>query len=650
MVAVPPRLTKRHDDNTNLNLLNNEEFEWMLPNGHEIGARLKVEMPGEDEFILSTTRFRGMTKWMSCSRGGKAITIAFNNNETFDYAKKTWDWVNGANNRSFIMVAEPWDCPWNVHRVPFIVKTLRFNGAENVAYLESELSDWATTAPIHDLIVGFVPGKEHDMPEPHQLRHAKRGIRRVFAGGPSLARGEYGEHVFAAHSMHKRLLDDLKKAFKKVKDKAKEALEGVKEKAEEVKKEVLDRLPDKVSDILGKGVEILKPIIDEAGHLIKFTVKTAAGKVLKLGGKLVPDIATQHQSLAFKSAKFTFRLGSAKMFIRLIINSFESQGSLDYGIHSVNDKNGEGAKKAYVKANKINMKANARLQIGTTFGNDSSARIFQKFPIIPEVSASDLVVPGIANIGPTFGAFFKIGMGSVEATGEIYLPLKASIPEDAVIELDLSGNTDDIVHYESWVPDLELNGDAALTFRLCTDITAKIHMTLDLQIGLKIVDVSAFKVGVAIGPYITERFEAIASTSEGCNKDDTPNKIFSLTATTVAGIEMRPVLKVLEKSVMDSMWSPWEQKLGYYCFQFGPDNLGNRLKTGNDNKTESEEKSDGRLTLPSQIVKPPESEDDTPLCGHSKESGKENSPACRDGHFSSNKTEAHTRSWDQKEL
>jgi hypothetical protein len=128
-------------------------------------GNLTLYTPGAGEHIISMEKFLHLTKSVYCDQDG--ISIAFTDNTTFEKAKKIWDWANGAENRSFILVAGAGDCGWNEHRQPFIVRTLNFEGS-NVVRLNGGPESWQDVAHSYDLVVGHIALNET------QLRRAKR--------------------------------------------------------------------------------------------------------------------------------------------------------------------------------------------------------------------------------------------------------------------------------------------------------------------------------------------------------------------------------------------------------------------------------------------------------------------------------------------
>ena len=117
-------------------------------------ANFTVHMPGEVENILSMESFDDMLTSIECNDQGLHLT--FEDDATFAYAKKVWDWVNGADNHNFILVAGAGDCKWNDARQPFDVSRLSYDEGRNVAHLTAKAVQWADLAHTYDLQVGHV--------------------------------------------------------------------------------------------------------------------------------------------------------------------------------------------------------------------------------------------------------------------------------------------------------------------------------------------------------------------------------------------------------------------------------------------------------------------------------------------------------------
>lgn len=118
-------------------------------------ANFTVYMPGEFENIVTMERFYGMLKSVNCT--DHDMTLTFNDDATFAYAQRVWDWVNGADNHTFVMIAGVGDCEWNKQRQPYNVSTITYDEVGNVARLITKQTSWKTIAHSYDLNVGHVP-------------------------------------------------------------------------------------------------------------------------------------------------------------------------------------------------------------------------------------------------------------------------------------------------------------------------------------------------------------------------------------------------------------------------------------------------------------------------------------------------------------
>lgn len=99
-------------------------------------------------------KFDGMVTEVDCKNDSIAMT--FKDDATFAYAQRVWDWVNGADNHSFVMVAGPGDCGNNTDRTPYVISAMQYDEAANKATLAAQQSDWVAVSHTYDLNVGAV--------------------------------------------------------------------------------------------------------------------------------------------------------------------------------------------------------------------------------------------------------------------------------------------------------------------------------------------------------------------------------------------------------------------------------------------------------------------------------------------------------------
>lgn len=118
-------------------------------------ANFTVLMPGNAENILSMERFHGMLKTVKCTNN--SMTISFVDDESYRYAQRAWDWVNGADNHSFVMVASKGDCGDNRWRIPYNVHNIVYDDKTVTAQLDAQVAQWSDVAHTYHLRAGHIP-------------------------------------------------------------------------------------------------------------------------------------------------------------------------------------------------------------------------------------------------------------------------------------------------------------------------------------------------------------------------------------------------------------------------------------------------------------------------------------------------------------
>ena len=118
-------------------------------------GNLTVFTPGDNEHIVDMERFDGMLTSIKCNPDG--LELAFDDDESFAHAQKVWDWVNGADNHTFVMVAGKGDCGKDSLRTPYLIHTLKYDEGKNIARLQGKQGTWEEIAHTYELRVGRVP-------------------------------------------------------------------------------------------------------------------------------------------------------------------------------------------------------------------------------------------------------------------------------------------------------------------------------------------------------------------------------------------------------------------------------------------------------------------------------------------------------------
>lgn len=100
-------------------------------------------------------KFDGMLTSIKCDQ--QSLTLTFEDDSSFAYAQKVWDWVNGADNHTFLMVTGRGDCGNHTHRTPYLVSSIAYDDERNIARLSATTGPWKDLVHSYELHVGSVP-------------------------------------------------------------------------------------------------------------------------------------------------------------------------------------------------------------------------------------------------------------------------------------------------------------------------------------------------------------------------------------------------------------------------------------------------------------------------------------------------------------
>ena len=100
-------------------------------------------------------KFDGLLTSIKCNNQGMSLT--FEDDSAFAYAQKVWDWVNGDDNHTFIMVAGKGDCGDNPYRIPYRVSKIHYDEKRNTAKLTATAGSWKSLIHSYELHVGQIP-------------------------------------------------------------------------------------------------------------------------------------------------------------------------------------------------------------------------------------------------------------------------------------------------------------------------------------------------------------------------------------------------------------------------------------------------------------------------------------------------------------
>ena len=128
---------------------------YVVDDGDALLGNFTIEMPDDQEGILSMERFHGMISSTKCNDNG--LVLKFDDDSSFKYAQKVWDWVNGADNHTFLMVTGKGDCGHGAPRKPYLVSSITYDEKSITAHLTASTGPWQDLAHTYELRVGQVP-------------------------------------------------------------------------------------------------------------------------------------------------------------------------------------------------------------------------------------------------------------------------------------------------------------------------------------------------------------------------------------------------------------------------------------------------------------------------------------------------------------
>ncbi|KAK5049872.1 hypothetical protein LTR84_003990 [Exophiala bonariae] len=161
-----PKSRLRPRDTSLLDLRSTETFLWGADNSSAPLANFTIYAPENNRNVLSMEKFDGML--LSCNATQTGLELQFEDDQTFAYAQRVWDWVNGADNHTFLMVVGAGDCSNNPYRVPYSVSDIVYDEDLNIAHLNATTGSWRDLAPSFQLQVGNVATPQ--TPQSRRLR------------------------------------------------------------------------------------------------------------------------------------------------------------------------------------------------------------------------------------------------------------------------------------------------------------------------------------------------------------------------------------------------------------------------------------------------------------------------------------------------
>jgi hypothetical protein len=101
---------------------------------------LTIDLPGDDETVVSLERFKHLLKSVQCTN--RTMTLGLKNDKAYGYIKRGWQWLNDVDPHKLVIIASARQCNWNPARFPFSASTVVFDDAANTAKLVGKVIAW----------------------------------------------------------------------------------------------------------------------------------------------------------------------------------------------------------------------------------------------------------------------------------------------------------------------------------------------------------------------------------------------------------------------------------------------------------------------------------------------------------------------------
>ncbi|KAL9011588.1 MAG: hypothetical protein Q9173_003576 [Seirophora scorigena] len=145
--------------------------------------------------IVLMERFESLTSTVDCKGDDGAMSLTFKSKQAYDYALKTWQYINEANEKQLLLIANHDGCGPADERQPYKVSSVTEDSADLTIAMKSTVAAWSEVAGSYDLDFGKAA-----------LRHPSQGMRpRGFWGDIA----NVGKDVLGATQGN----DDISKSF-----------------------------------------------------------------------------------------------------------------------------------------------------------------------------------------------------------------------------------------------------------------------------------------------------------------------------------------------------------------------------------------------------------------------------------------------------
>ncbi|KAI4199072.1 MAG: hypothetical protein LQ348_001939 [Seirophora lacunosa] len=124
-----------------------------IDDGQLLFANMTLYAPDGLPIVLME-RFESLTSTVDCKGDDGAMSLTFKSKQAYNYALKTWQYINEANDKQFLLIANHDGCGPADERQPYKVSSVTEDSAELTIAMKSTVAAWSEVAGSYDLDFG----------------------------------------------------------------------------------------------------------------------------------------------------------------------------------------------------------------------------------------------------------------------------------------------------------------------------------------------------------------------------------------------------------------------------------------------------------------------------------------------------------------
>ncbi|KAL8957970.1 MAG: hypothetical protein Q9193_004880, partial [Seirophora villosa] len=143
------------EDFSNLNLSTQAQLIYGRPgaDGQLLLANMTLYAPNGLQMVMME-RFEPMTTAVDCNGDDGLMSLTFKSQDAFKHALDTWSFINQAEEKKFLLIANHDGCGPQDERQPYLITKIREDEGKLTTFLTAEKAPWSDIAGTYDLDFG----------------------------------------------------------------------------------------------------------------------------------------------------------------------------------------------------------------------------------------------------------------------------------------------------------------------------------------------------------------------------------------------------------------------------------------------------------------------------------------------------------------